>query len=662
MTPPIPPATHPRLLFDTAQLADYRRAGSTGLRGRVLEHLRAVCADRMDPASPRYFDVRERRNEYWQLRAGIFTVLPALNALTIGYAFIGDTAIGDYARDALLEFVDHGLADVASGAWGSGTEGWRHGAGHDKGKLNRAMAWLYDICHDRFSPAQRQKVAAYFQESIRLADEWRRFDWSQIGNNRGVRGILGTTWLYLALEGEVELPDFDERFAEAIRAVETYLFQTYDAAGASYEGPGYAESLSYLTTTALALHRRGGPNLLTHNRFERIPEYLAYEVVPGAGYVNPVNDAHVPSGTMAGSLPLMGTPRGAILPWLAGQLDLHPARIDTWLGENRMGQRLTAPPAEALLYFLMWWRDDAPVRSPDQLGYPLARHFAGRGLASLRTGWGPQDWLVSHVCGPNHHAGHRQGDANHVSFYALGESFLVDAGYGGLATQVDTTARVDRWFGETTAHNCVLIDGAHQRGTHPTPGWAEGELLDFHHAEAFDTTLGDASSTTGPDHRVRQSWRRVVLVRHGPAPYLAVLDVNEKDGAPFTATHLWHTARGNRLELLDTRRFTLIGQTSSCAGQILWPPEAQLTAAEDHDRPQLRVEVQGPIAESLAVFCPQRAGEADPTFACERLDAGTFQVTCIAGGATSTLVLSTAVDGPLRTPRPVSLTVAAPSR
>jgi hypothetical protein len=647
--------TGPRLLFDAAEIAAVRREATSGLRARVLEHLRAVCADRMNPASPRYFDVRARKSDVWRLRAGIFTVLPALNALAIGYAVTGDTAIGDYARDALLEIIDHGLADVASGAWGTATQGWRHGPGHDKGKFNRATSWIYDFCHDRFSAAQREKVASYFKESVRLADEWRRFDWGQIGNNRGVRGILGSTWLYLALEGETELPDLEERVAEAVRAIETYLFQAYDASGASYEGPGYAECVPFMTTTAIALRRRGGPDLLTNNRLERIPEYLAYELVPGCGYANPVNDAHVPSGTITGSLPLMGTPRGALLPWLARQLDLHPARIDTWLGETRMGNRMAAPPAENLLYYLLWWRDDAPVRTPDELGYPLARHFRGRGLASLRTGWGDEDWLVSHVCGINHHAGHRQGDANHLSLHALGESFLVDAGYGDLGTQQDTTARVNRWFGETDSHNCVLLDGLHQRGTHPTPGWAEGELLDYVHSAALDTTLGDASSCSGPDHRVRRSLRRVALVREAPAPCVVVVDVNEKDGTEFTATHLWHTARGNRMEKRDARRFTIGGRTHLCTGEVLWPLAAEVTLGEDHGRPQARLDVRGTVTEVVTVFCPRRTGEAVPTFTCERVGEGAFRVTCAVDGKSTTLTLSAVTEGPLRQPPQVWL-------
>ena len=647
-------AAWPRLLFGPEELEAHRQGATGGLKGRVLDHLRWVCADRMDPASPRYFDVRERRSEIWRLRAGIFAVLPALDALSIGYAFTGDAEIGDYARDALLAFIEHGLADVPSGAWGSGTQGWRHGPGHDKGKLNRAMAWLYDMCHDRFSPEQREKVGAYFRESIRIADESRRVDWAQIGNNRGVRGILGTTWLYLALEGEVKLPDLEERLAEGQRAIETYLFQAYDAAGASFEGPGYAASLPYITTTAVALHRRGGPDLLTNNRFERIPEYLAYELVPGAGYVNPVNDAHVPSGSMAGSLPLMGTERGRILPWLARQLDLHPARIETWLGEKRLGQPLNAPLAETLLYFLLWWREDAAALPPDALGYPPARHFRDRGLASLRTGWGDEDWLVSHVCGRQHHAGHRQGDANHVSFYALGETFLADAGYGDLAQQADTTARVDRWFGETSSHNCVLIDGEHQRGTHPTPGWAEGELLDFVHTAEWDSTLGDASACSGPDHRVRRSLRRVALVRRGPARYVAVVDLNEKDGDDFTAMHLWHTARGNGIELGERGGFTIRGGRSRCDGQVLWPPDGRLEVGDDHGRAQLRVEVLGKVTEAVTVFCPRREGEVAPVFSCERVEEGTFRITCERDGARSTLELSAATDGPLRTARRLS--------
>src|SRR5205807_1540248 len=99
-----------------------------------------------------------------------------------------------------------------------------------------------------------------------------------------------------------------------------------------------------------------------------------------------------------------------------------------------------APLGEYLLYFLLWWREEAPVRRPQELGYPRSRFFAGRGVACVRTGWESHDWLVTHFCGRQEPVCHRQGDQNHVAFYAQGEQFLIDAGYGAIFDQKDMTA------------------------------------------------------------------------------------------------------------------------------------------------------------------------------------------------------------------------------
>jgi hypothetical protein len=146
----------------------------------------------------------------------------------------------------------------------------------------------------------------------------------------------------------------------------------------------------------------------------------------------------------------------------------------------------------------------------------------------------------------------------------------------------------------------------------------------------------------------------VALVRHGPAPFLAVVDANEKDGTPFRAEALWHTALGNHLEI-DGQRFTLAGRSATCAGEVLLPPDARLSAADSHGRPQLRVTVDGTVVETVTVFCPRRPGEPVPRFTCERLGPGAFRIQCAAGGHESTLELAAATRGPLREPLPVRL-------
>ena len=107
---------HPRLLFSRDELVDLRRQASTEFRAEVLERVVQLCRDLMDPDHAEYLDFRERRREIWKLRSGIFTVLPALQTLATGYAFTGEAAIGDFARDAVMAIIEHGLADVKSKA------------------------------------------------------------------------------------------------------------------------------------------------------------------------------------------------------------------------------------------------------------------------------------------------------------------------------------------------------------------------------------------------------------------------------------------------------------------------------------------------------------------------------------------------------------------
>ena len=629
---PFTAGEHPRLLFSAAELAALRADTATGVKAAVMARLRTRCAELLDPAHADYLDWRERKREIWRTRKGIFPVVSGLETLATGYAFTGDGAIGDYARDVAMTIIEEKLADVASKSWGLTTQGWRRGVGHDKGKFSQAMACVYDFCYDRFTAPQRARFADFARTCMILNRETWREDWWQIANNRGSRGILGASWLAMALDGEAELPDAPKVMADCVWALEHYLFLAHDVSGAPFEGPGYAGSISFMAATAAALRRWGGPDLLTNTRFERFPEYLAYEVLPWGGAANNWNDCDEVNGSVAGSLALMGTPRGRLVPWLARQYDLHPTR-DVGKMEGQM-----------FLNFLLWWKEDAAVRTPAELGYPTARHFAGRGIASMRTGWGAEDWLLSHYCGPQQYKCHRQGDFNHISLYALGERFLIDAGYGGATRMTNIEGAISRWFGETDVHNCVMLDGGQQRGSAITRGWPEGEMIEFRHGEDFTTTLGDASATCGPDHRVLRALRRVVFVRRGPAPYIAVVDVNEKDGSPFRAEAHWHTDPGNRVEM-SGRRFVIQGRRNRCDAEVLYPPDAQMSLGDSYTRPQVRVISDGKVVETVTIFCPRRAGEKSPAFTAEREGEGRFKITCELEGKRSVLRCGAVVEG-----------------
>ena len=149
----------------------------------------------------------------------------------------------------------------------------------------------------------------------------------------------------------------------------------------------------------------------------------------------------------------------------------------------------------------------------------------------------------------------------------------------------------------------------------------------------------------------------MVLVRAGPAPYLAVLDVNEKDGRPFTAELVWRTEARNRISLGPGARFAIHGAENFCAAEALWPraPAPQLALGAGGGRPQVRLSLTAPVVETLTVFCPRRAGEPTPHFSCRRNGDAAFSVTCDLGGRASVLRVSAAADGPLHEPKPVRL-------
>jgi hypothetical protein len=101
-------------------------------------------------------------------------------------------------------------------------------------------------------------------------------------------------------------------------------------------------------------------------------------------------------------------------------------------------------------------------------------------------------------------------------------------------------------------------------------------------------------------------------------------------------------------------QFTLVGREARCAGAVLWPPDARLSTGESQGRPQLRVEIDAPVVETVTVFCPRRTGQSLPRFECERVAPGSFRITCTTGSEESTLELSAATQGPLREPFPVA--------
>jgi len=577
------------------------------LTGLYLARARAL----LDPSSPHFLDHQRLEKPFWRSRGGIFVVPPAMQILSIAGAITQEKAFSEAARDVLLAIIDHGLADSASLAWGVTTSGWRHGEGHDKFLLALGVWSVLEFAGGSFAADDQDKVRKFLEDSLQISLALTQQDNANVTNNRGVRGLAASALWALMLDAFAPAANRYAIVSRAWISLEKHLYFVFDAQGAPYEGPAYAgNTLGSLTLVAEILRRAGQPDLLLHRSLERHPRYLAYELVPGQATVNNLNDSHAQCGSVSGCLHRMALPGGEIVGWLARQLDLAPERISE-------GELVHTAAIRDYVNFLLWWDESIPSRSPGELQWPASAMFPIRGVASHRTGWHSSDILVSHFCGRQEVLCHRQGDQNHVALYIGGERVLVDAGYGD--EHKDMNQKMNRWFGLTEAHNCVLIDGLNQRGVLESPGWSEGEMLEFGDADARSYSVGDASSATGKDHRVRQSLRKVTLHRLEPAPVVTILDTNERDGGPFVTEILWHTHPDNRWSIHATGG-TIHTKTLDCHVFVfnLRDEPFQTFGEDGFGRPRLRVRAESALSEFATILIPVPVGQPAP--AVQRID------------------------------------------
>ena len=191
--------------------------------------------------------------------------------------------------------------------------------------------------------------------------------------------------------------------------------------------------------------------------------------------------------------------------------------------------------------------------SQDPRSLPLARHFENMGQVFMRSGDGgvfAPDWrknvdgdaYAMFACGGISDR-HRHYDALHFTIYKMG--FLaLDSG-----TREGNTDNLQNYFGQTVAHNCILIKMA---GEPPSPYWngtvfgqAGGQnksvgskVIAFETCKDFSYVAGDATPVYDPK-KCRQMVRQFVFV---PPDYFIVFDRATSTKPEYKKTWLLHHA------------------------------------------------------------------------------------------------------------------------
>jgi len=587
-------------LFKPALEAAAARQGEDRLARSMREALRARCEAHLTPGAEAFIDYETRASEWWTRRAGGRIIPRALEHLAFGHHLFREARYGAAARAILMTLVERRIVENTGGTnYGRPYRTWRDNV-LDAGAASVLLALAYDLLRPVLSDEERDRAGRYLVPFVDyvLENETDR-EIARPDHNMPLIGVSGMGLLAMALHGAGVL-DGDRRDRAVARAkvrCAAFLERGHDGDGAFYEGPDYGTAtLKYMTPLTWALAERGDRELMDHPGWDRIVEGLLYELVPGTGRVNPLNDC----GDVQSLdwLALLAAQRRDGRPqWLWQSL------VDPNAGRQEGGEFLWT---RYLLYY------DPTVRpTPPGADMPKARHFRGRGLVDIRngcgggSGWEREDTFVSFICDPTVPGGHRQADRNHFSFHALGESFAVDSGYA-LERLPDTT-EVLRLGATGGAHSVPLVHGGMQRSGILGKGLQQVGLEGW----AF-CVEGEAGEGYAESDRFT---RRLAYLPDPSGPGCVVIGDLLTLREPRTTQFAWllHTAAGNRVELTRDAATVVGGRAGHCClVQIAtpWPGRWQVETFFDH--PRLRYDWFRASLQALVALVPYRKDEAPP--------------------------------------------------
>lgn len=602
-------------MTDAAQLLFYpafeqKREAEDELTRSMTSHLGRECERLVNPGSDGYIDYRERRSEWWAARAGGRILPSAIERLAAGGILV-DPRYGETATAILQTIVEHCIVEECGGTnYGRPYHTWRDNP-LDAGASSHALAIGLDLLRPTLGPVEQESFGQYLVPFVDYVlesppdPEEARPDW-----NIALIGYVGTALLALVLRGIGALDEgrCSESVSRARRRALLFAEKGHDGDGAFFEGPAYGSaSVHYAVLLAHALARLGDRELVEDRRLGQMVGGLLHELIPGTGQVNPLNDCG--DSINVSWVPLVAAEQGS--------------GLAQWLWQRVMGWPADAGAepfdwTDSVTRYLLYTNPSLAPVSPDHAGEPRTRHFAGRGLVDVRTGWDRADGFLSFLCDVYPAGGHRQADRNHFAFHALGESFAIDSGYG-LERLPDTTEVLRRGaLGD--AHNLPLVHGRMQvRG--PVSG--DGIVR-----EDLDSPWAYAEAEAGRSYAPGWSFRRRVLCLPGPEGGIGCVVVADRmsfDGTEPRPMLTWllHTAEGNGVEL-ERDRLSIVGGRCGNRCEVLmvtpWPGRWQ---AEDYlGHPRLRYDWFWKDLLCLVVLAPHFAGDDPPSMVAAGAETG----------------------------------------
>ncbi|MCE5307706.1 MAG: heparinase II/III family protein [Acidobacteriales bacterium] len=552
--------THPRLVYDAAQLAALRKNPQ-----RVSEAAQAAApylsktrtASWPDysiplPAAPMPARHPATNWPYWTALSAELRM--ELDALAYGCAMTGDRRLLDRARTMML-----GIAQ-----W----ERWTDIDSCSNGKdpcldtylITFGMSIAYDYLYPHLKAADRRAISnAIAEKGLRpIASRAGAEDSFVSSPQRWPNGcaMVSAALGLGALAVRGEHPEAGKHLDLAVRLSRRFLDEFGNADGGLVEGFYYgAASMEPLALFFSALKRETGADLFAHPYFRRAHEFPLYFTIPGKNWLAGFGD----SGGPQGSQPLMiGIFRRMELSGGA-QYYLRQALSAEYVDP------LYLEAIQRWLFYALRFQNSYAVQPEISAAKPptaLAKEFKSIGWVALRSGWNPTDTLLAFRSGPS--VGHSHLDQNSFIVAARGDVLASDPGYQRFDMHYPDgrdceLTRLEHVFTRgSLGHNVILVDGEGQKK-------ADGALRGFFNSPNMAGATGEAANAYAG---LRKFTRHVLHVR--PLGLYMVLDQIRTDGRRRSIEWLLQTQPKGRFEIEgDGAIRAIVGESAMTATTLL---------------------------------------------------------------------------------------------
>lgn len=519
-------------------------------------------------------------------------------------------------------------------------------------RLN-GFALAYDLLHEALPPIELLQLRLIVevlgrQHLVHANTAW----WglvsagSNIGGNNAA--ALGTAALALWHDD----PDAPVWLLRAEQIVRSYVHDGFDREGAGIEGVLYGNyGLRIPTFLGHALGRAGHDELFDAGGLPGHERWYAYEVLPGGGAVNPLNDARYyeinPTYTTWQST-------------FGGNRELS-----RWLFDN-MTRKVpsTGPNVGEVLATLLWAEPSDPGFDPSDV-LPLAEDYADLGLVHVRSGWAADDLMASFLVrqtdwGEGVHQNH---DVGQLTLYSDGAKLITDSRYANWLSQVTAFDPDAAATSESAAHNLVLADGRTQ------DFFGKGDLVAFASTAevarpgAVDLAVADTRLAWLLDQPERAD-RYFLHVRAAPGTpdYVVVADRLRQGGGDHSYTSYLHTDWRNDAHVDSSDPGSVRIDSGEVAGVGLdvdihaatpittrigsfTPDDAQdwrrLGTDERKANDRVETTTQAAAYDAIAVLAPTSVDEISPVVRRIAAHGGIADVVEVEPGTTDTILLAT---------------------